>query len=769
MAGDGPDRDAVLRAIRRGEGNFGKREIARLLKLKGDERIGLKRVLSALESEGVIQRTARRTYAVADASPGVRLVEIVDRDTDGELLARPEKSGPGDPLIRMAPGQGASGRAGGALGVGERALVKIERDQDGEPVARLIKRLGQSAHRILCVYRADGSRPRLVPVDRRSKNELIPSKDSPLSPKNGDLVICELAKDRQHGLKSGRIIEVVGNENEARASSVISLAAHGVPEGFNDNEIEQAEKAKPATVRNREDLRHLPLVTIDPEDARDFDDAVLAEPDEDPKNKNGWVVWVAIADVAHYVTPNSPLDRGALKRGNSVYMPDRVVPMLPERLSNDLCSLRPDEDRACMAARMVFNASGDKIGHSFHRGLMRSSARLTYAQAQAAFEGNPGPEAADVVTSTLQPLWKAYQAVKAARQRRSPLEIDSPERKVRVDEQGNVVSITRYERFAAHMLIEEFMIQANVCAAETLEQKRLPLIYRVHDEPSREKLTALADYLPQVGMKWSMSGPVKPERFNQLLSQARNCDYEEVVNEVVLRSQSQAIYSTENLGHFGLNLQRYAHFTSPIRRYADLTVHRGLIKACKLGDDGQTNEEASKLSGIAEDITHTERRAMAAERDSVDRYIASFLSDRVGSEFQGRITGVTRFGAFVRLAETGADGLVPVSSLGDDYFHHDEKAHALIGRRTGGRFELGQNVTVRLKEAAPITGGLILEILDKPKRGRPSGSGRGEPPRRGGGSPGRSGGGGAGRKFDRKPRGKGKGGKLGRGGPRKGK
>lgn len=421
-----------------------------------------------------------------------------------------------------------------------------------------------------------------------------------------------------------------------------------------------------------------------------------------------------------------------------------------------------------MAARMVFNASGDKIGHTFHRGLMRSSARLTYAQAQAAFEGNPGPEAADVVTSTLQPLWKAYQAVKTARQRRSPLEIDSPERKVRVDEQGNVVSITRYERFAAHMLIEEFMIQANVCAAETLEQKRLPLIYRVHDEPSREKLTALADYLPQVGMKWSMSGPVKPERFNQLLSQARNRDYEEVVNEVVLRSQSQAIYSTENLGHFGLNLQRYAHFTSPIRRYADLTVHRGLIKACKLGDDGQTNEEASKLSGIAEDITHTERRAMAAERDSVDRYIASFLSDRVGSEFQGRITGVTRFGAFVRLAETGADGLAPVSSLGDDYFHHDEKAHALIGRRTGGRFELGQNVTVRLKEAAPITGGLILEILDKPKRGRPSGGGRGGPPHRGGGAPGRSGGG-AGRKFDRKPRGKGKGGKPGRGGPRKGK
>lgn len=771
---DTPDRDAVLQAIRRGEGGFGKREIARVMRLKGDERIGLKRVLRDLEQEGLIQRTVRRTYATADAEPGVRLVEIVDRDNDGELLCRPEKAEDDAPLIRLAPGQGSGGRGEGALGIGERALVRIGKGPDGEPEASLIKRLGASAHRVLCVYRkGDGGKPRLVPVDRKSRNELLPAKDQKVEVKDGDLVVCEIARERQYGMKTARIVEVVGNENEARAASVLSLAAHNVPEGFSDEEIAQAENAKPATLKDkREDMRDLPLVTIDPEDARDFDDAVLAEPDDAPDNKNGFVVWVAIADVAHYVTPNSPLDRGASKRGNSVYMPDRVVPMLPERLSNDLCSLRPDEDRACLAVRMRFNAAGDKIGHSFHRGLMRSTARLTYAQAQAGFEGEPGPEAEPVMESTLKPLWAAYQKLAAARERRAPLNIDSPERKVRVDERGDIVSITRYERFAAHMLIEECMIQANVCAAETLEKKGLTLIYRVHDEPSKEKIFALSDYLPQIGMKWAKSGPVEPKRFNQLLSQGKGTDVYEVLNEVVLRSQSQAVYSTENLGHFGLNLTKYAHFTSPIRRYADLTVHRGLIAACGLGDDGQTRELAARLPGIAEDITAAERRAMAAERDAVDRYIAAYLKNRVGGEFEGRITGVTRFGAFVRLAETGADGLVPVSSLGQEYFEHDEKAHALIGKRSGGRFELGQKVTVKLIEATPITGGLVLEILSKPKRGRPlkrGGPGRGGPrgggpPRGKGGGPKRgakqSGGSAQGASLKRKPR---KGGKPKRG------
>ena len=727
-----PDRDSVLQAVRAGGGQYGKRELAKALRLKGDERIALKHVLRELVDSGELVVSGRHSYSIAkpepeaegDSRPGVLLVEIVDTDPDGELLARPDK-GEG-PLIRMAPGEGRAGRGDAALGVGDRALVRLVVDEDGVTVGRLIKRLGQSAHRILCVVEEDAGRMRLRPVDRRSKHDLVPAKDDRRNLKDGELVMVEIAKERVHGQKTARIVERVGRADEARAASVISLASHGVPQGFAEAEIAQAEAAKSPQVGTGADLRAISFVTIDPDDARDFDDAVYAEPDEDDKNPGGWIVWVAIADVARYVPPGSPLDKGALKRGNSVYLPDRVVPMLPERLSNDLCSLRPLEDRACMAVRMVFDAQGNKRGQQFHRGVMRSAARLTYKQAQAAFMGTPGPEAQPVLESTLKPIWAAYQVLKTAREQRSPLNITSMERKVRVNEAGEVVSITRYEIFDAHKLIEEFMIMANVCAAETLEQKRTPLIYRVHDEPSREKLTSLAEYLPQLGLKWSLAQPATPKRFNALLAQASEGEQSDIVNEVVLRSQSQAVYASDNIGHFGLNLERYAHFTSPIRRYADLVVHRALTRALKLGDDGLTDSEISRLARTAEDITACERRAVAAERDAVDRYIAAFLADRVGSTFEGRIAGVTRFGAFVRLAETGADGLVPVSSMGEEYFHHDERAHALVGQRTGGRYRLGQRVTVKLQEAMPITGGLIFEMVTPPEKGEaPKGGDRG--------------------------------------------
>ncbi len=735
-----PDRDAVLKAVRAGGGQYGKREIAKALKLKGDDRIALKRVLKDMTEDGDIVQSGRRTYSVPAADeaegdgerrPGVVVAQITDTDPDGELLAQPEK-GDGPP-VRMAPGEGRAGRGDIALGVGDRALIRIV-EEDGELVGRLIKRLGQSAHRILCVVEDDGGRMRLSPVDRKARHDLIPTKDDRRNLKDGDLVMAEIAKERVHGLKTARIVERVGRADEARAASVISLASHGVPQGFSNAEIEQAESAKAPELGAGTDLRDIPFVTIDPDDARDFDDAVFAAPDEDENNPGGWIVWVAIADVARYVPPGSPLDKGALKRGNSVYLPDRVVPMLPERLSNDLCSLRPLEDRACMAVRMRFGADGAKRGQKFVRGLMRSAARLTYRQAQDAFEGKPGEEAKPVLDSTLMPVWKAYKALKAARDRRAPLEINSPERKVRVNEAGDVVSIYRYETFAAHKLIEEFMIMANVCAAETLEQKKTPLIYRVHDEPSREKLTSLSEYLPQIGLKWSLGQPATPKRFNALLEQSGDGEQSEVVNEVVLRSQSQAVYDNDNIGHFGLNLERYAHFTSPIRRYADLVVHRALIRALglKVGKtgDGLTDEEIARMARTAEDITFAERRAVAAERDAVDRYVAAYLADRVGGEFTGRITGVTRFGAFVRLDETGADGLVPVSTLGDEYFRHDERSHALIGERTGGRYRLGQRVSVKLGEATPITGGLIFEMLTPAEAGeRPA-------PRKGGGRPG---------------------------------
>lgn len=711
-------REALLEAIRLGEGRFTKREIARALSLKGDAKIALKSALKILENDGEISRTGQKSYTIRGGLPPVTVVEIVDRDVDGEMLCRAVRADGDSPVIRLAPGQGKGGRRESALGIGDKFLARLEKDGD-EYYATVMRTLGRSAHRILCVYRETGrGGARLVPVDRRTRHELIPAKGEGTGAKDGDLVMVRLASERAHGLKTGAIEEVLGSADSPRAGSVIALAEHGIPQGFGDAEEKEVRAIKPVTAKDREDLTDIPLITIDPSDAKDHDDAVWAAPDDDPANKGGWVVIVAIADVAAYVQGGSALDRGARKRGVSVYLPDRVVPMLPERLSNDLCSLREGENRPCLAVRMVFDRNGNKRAHRFLRGWMRSAAKLSYEEAQAAIDGKGRGKAETLKTHVLEPLWGAYAALQKARAVREPLDIDAPERKVRIGEDGSVIAVERRERFDAHKLIEEMMIQANVAAAEALEAARTPLIYRVHDEPGTEKIEALSDFLPTVGLSWARGERLTTKRFNQVLERARGGPHYETVNEVVLRSQSQAIYDTRNLGHFGLNLEKYAHFTSPIRRYADLTVHRALIHAFKLGRDGTSDEERASLQVIAEETTSNERRAMAAERDATDRFIAGFLADRVGAEFEGRITGVTRFGAFIRLSETGADALCPVSRLGREYFHHDPSAHALIGENTGATYRLGMSVNVRLSEATPVTGGLLVDILTPPEPGR---------------------------------------------------
>ncbi|MGP1274405.1 MAG: ribonuclease R [Caulobacterales bacterium] len=711
-------REAVLEAIRLGEGRFTKREIARSLSLKGDAKIALKSALKVLETEGAITRTGQKSYVIRGGLPPVTVVEVVDRDVDGELICRPVRMDGDAPIIRLAPGQGTGGKRESALGVGDKFLARLEREGD-EYYATVMRKLGRSAHRILCVYRETGrGGARLVPVDRRTKHELLPAKGEGTGAKDGDLVMVRLASERAHGLKTGVIEEVLGSADSPRAGSVIALAEHSIPQGFADAEEKEVRAIKPVTAKDREDLTGIPLITIDPADAKDHDDAVWAAPDEDPANKDGWVVIVAIADVAAYVQGGSALDKGARKRGVSVYLPDRVVPMLPERLSNDLCSLREGENRPCLAVRMVFDRNGNKRAHRFLRGWMRSAAKLSYEEAQAAIDGRGTGKAETLKKHVLEPLWGAYAALQKARAIREPLEIDAPERKVRIGEDGSVIAVETRERFDAHKLIEEMMIQANVAAAEALEAARTPLIYRVHDEPGSEKIEALSDFLPTVGLSWARGERLTTKRFNQVLERAKGGPHYETVNEVVLRSQSQAIYDTRNLGHFGLNLDKYAHFTSPIRRYADLTVHRALIQAFKLGRDGTTDEERASLQVIAEETTSNERRAMAAERDATDRFIAGYLADRVGAEFEGRITGVTRFGAFIRLTETGADALCPVSRLGREYFHHDPASHALIGENTGATYRLGMSVHVRLNEATPVTGGLLVDILTPPEPGR---------------------------------------------------
>ncbi len=665
------------------------------------------------------------------------VVDVVDRDADGDLFVRPTRADSEGPTIRLAP---ASGEAiAGAPGLGDRLLVRIDVAENGEREARLIKRLGQSAHRVLGVARGTGRQARLEPVDRKSRGVLVLPAHEMRELTDGDLVLAQIdtASTRPHGPKSARLISKLGRADDPRAASLIAAHVNGTPMGFSPEALAEAEKAREPGLDGRSDLRVLPLVTIDPADARDHDDAVFAEPDGDPKNPHGWVVWVAIADVAAFVRPGSALDREAREKGNSVYFPDRVESMLPEVLSAGLCSLSEGEPRACIAVRMVFDAAGRKRTHRFQRGLMQSRASLTYEQAQAAIDGVEGAVDDELLREVLRPLWGAYGALSHARNARSPLAINSIERRIVLDASGRVAAIEPRASLEAHKLIEEFMIQANVCAAETLERHRSPIIYRVHDAPTADKLESLKDFLATLDIPWTSGEAARTSRFNRLLESTKAGPHAEIVNEVVLRTQMQAIYSTDNVGHFGLNLDRYAHFTSPIRRYADLIVHRALIAALGLGDDGLSAADVGRLSDTAEHITATERRAMAAEREAGERYVAAFLAERVGATFAGAITGVTRFGLFIRLAETGADGLAPVSTLGEEYFIHDERSHSLVGERTGARWRLGAKVEVRLREANPLTGGLLLEVVSDPEsadpafRARSAGRGRRGRPRRG--------------------------------------
>ena len=734
-----PDKDTLLKYIR-DSGETDKAAIAKAFALKGEERRALRHLLQTLEADGTLGRRGRRGFAEAGALPEVGVADVIERDADGDLFVKLVK-GEDAPLVALAPAR--KGDVGSAPGLGDRLLVRFVKLESGETEARVIKQLGAGAQRVLGVIRKARREVRVEPVDRRSKDTLILTDPAAQELRDGDLVLAQVGTaEARYGPKRGKLLEVIGREDEPRAASLIAIHTHGIPMGFSADAEAEAEAAEPPTLKGREDLRDVPFVTIDPVDARDHDDAVYAEPDTDEKNPGGWIVWVAIADVAAYVKPGSALDRVANDKGNSVYFPDRVEPMLPERLSNGLCSLREGENRATLAVRMVFGSDGRKRSHKFVRGLMRSQAKLAYEQAQAAIDGHPDDKTQPLLETIIKPLYAAYAVLNKGRATRSPLAIESAERKIAISPEGEVASIQPRPVLEAHKLIEEMMIQANVCAAETLEAKKIPLIYRIHDTPSMEKVQALVDFLQTLDIAWSKGEAPRTDRFNKLLAETRDTPNADIVNEVVLRTQMQAIYSTENIGHFGLNLAKYAHFTSPIRRYADLIVHRALIRALGLGDDGLTDRDISQMKDTAERITFAERRAMAAERDATDRYVAAFLADRVGAEFDGRITGVTRFGLFVRLNETGADGLVPVSSLGDEYFIHDDKAHALVGDRSGARWPLGMAVNVRLAEATPITGGLLFDMLSEPAPPDPSAPRpRLGVRRRAGGPPPRSGGG----------------------------
>ncbi len=705
---------------------IGKREISRAFGIKGSDRIGLKALLKDLESGGEVERRGKRLHK-AGILPNVVLADIKTRDRDGDLIATPvewdEDAGtPPKIIVRVSrkprPGQPAPG-------IGDRALLRTEISDEGTaeaPVymARVIKLIARAKMQVLGIYRSlPSGGGRLLPVDKKNMNrELVVPPGAEHGAEDGDLVAVEVLREGRFGLPAARVRERLGSMTSEKAVSLIAIHTHHIPNVFQPDTLAEAESARPATMDHREDWRQTPLLTIDPADAKDHDDAVHACVDENPDNPGGFIVTVAIADVAAYVRPDRPLDREALERGNSVYFPDRVVPMLPERISNDLCSLRPLEDRPALAVRMVITAQGQKKRHTFHRIMLRSAAKLSYNQAQAAIDGRTDETTAPLLESVLRPLWAAYETLKIEREKRSPLDLDLPERKILLKADGTVDRVIVPGRLDAHRLIEEFMILANVAAAETLEQAKQSLIYRAHDEPSAEKLTNLSEFLSSIGVKLAKGEVMRPAQFNAILARVKGSDNENVVNEIVLRTQAQAEYVSENYGHFGLNLKRYAHFTSPIRRYADLIVHRALIRALKLGPDGLPNLEAGELAEVATRISAAERRAMAAERETIDRLIAGWLSEQIGATFNGRIAGVTRAGLFVKLAETGADGFIPASTLGTDYFRYDDVLHALIGNRTGETHRLGDIVEVKLVEAAPFAGALRFELLSDGKTAR---------------------------------------------------
>ena len=729
-----PTREDVLNYLATHPNKAGKRDIARAFGLKGADKIGLKALLKELQDEGLLERHGKTLLNAGDL-PSVTVLTVVGRDSDGELLAAPvewDEDLHGDPprVLLQLSSAGARARRGADKppGLEDRVLARLTKADDPADdvayTARIIKVLDRVPSRIVGVLRLEGAHAYMVPIDRKQR-ELDIDPRSVGDAENGDLVAVELVRTTRGRTQRAKIAERIGSMKSENAISMIALHEHNIPHIFPSEVLEEAEAIDAVGLSGREDWRDLPLITIDPKEAKDHDDAVYAEADDHPDNPGGVIVTVAIADVAAYVTPGSAMDREAQKRGNSVYFPDRVVPMLPERISNDLCSLRERETRPAMAVRMIFGVDGQKRSHTFHRVLMRSAAKLAYEEAQQAIDGAPSDKTEPLLASVLRPLFEAYAILNKGREAREPLELDLPEKRIKLNADGTVQSVFVPPRLDAHKLIEEFMIQANVAAAETLEAKKSAVVYRIHDAPSREKLISLKEFLATLDIKGPGVGGIRPSQFNRILASVRDTEHVELVNEVVLRSQAQAEYNPLNIGHFGLNLRRYAHFTSPIRRYADLLVHRSLIRALGLGKDGLPSAIDQQLETICGEISATERRAMLAERGTIDRLVAHFLADQVGSQFHGKVTGVTKAGLFVRLNDTGADGFVPVSTLGNEYFRFDEVGRRMIGETSGRSHRLGDYVDVRIAEAEPLAGSLRFEMLTEGKKLSP----RERPPR----------------------------------------
>ncbi len=704
-----PTRQQILDFIVSSDLPAGKREIARAFGLTAQEKIALKALLKDMADEGLIDGAAGRAFHKLGGLPKVTVLRIVDADDSGTIWATPERWEADTPAPRLRVRE----RKSGSLGVGDRILARTEEAGKGW-VAHPMKQLARGEELVLGVLHEEGGRLWLQGVEKRERRDFQVSDAGGAEP--GDLVLAE--KAGRPPRITVRVTERLGDPFAPRSFSLIAIHKLGIPDVFAPETIEEAEQvAKQPLGEGREDLTHIPIVAIDPADARDHDDAVWAAPDDDPANDGGWKAIVAIADVSFYVRPGSAIDKDARRRGNSVYFPDRVVPMLPEILSADVCSLKQGADRAALVCHLRISKSGALQSWRFTRAVVRIAANIAYEDAQAAIDGTIEHPLTD---TALKPLWACWRALYKAREARAPLDLDLPERRVVLDEKGRIMSVAPRERLDAHKLIEDYMIAANVAAAKALEAKKAPVMYRVHEPPSREKLVALKDYLATFGVEFALGQVIRPGTFNHILDRIGEVDFRPQVMEQVLRTQTQAYYAPVNAGHFGLALGSYGHFTSPIRRYADLLVHRSLVAAYNLGPGGLSPSEAAAMEQIGQSISTLERRAMEAERDTIDRYVAAFLAERIGETVAARITGVVNFGVFATVEGVGGDGLLPVRDLGTEYFRFDEGARTLTGENSGTEFALGQRLELRLAEANPVTGALRFELVDAPaSRGRP--------------------------------------------------
>ena len=731
-----PSREQILRFIEDSPGAVGKREIAKHFALRGADKIALKALLKDMTDEGVVDMAPGRAFHKHGGLPKVTVLRVaaVEGDAVWAVPDRWEGGGPAPRLRVMEKGRKS------ALGVGDRILARTEERGSGH-VAHPMKKLQSGGESVIGVLVADtgpGGKPMtwLRPADKRARFDFAVADmgDAAI----GDLVRAELS-GRGPATKA-RVIDRIGDPFAPRSLSMIAIAKHDIPHVFADETLAEAERAAtlPLTPEGREDLRDLPIVAIDPADARDHDDAVWAIPDEDPGNKGGWKAIVAIADVSYYVRPDGALDREARRRGNSVYFPDRVVPMLPETLSAGVCSLKAGQDRAAMACHLTVDKHGKVTSWRFTRALVRLRANIAYERAQAAYDADAPDKGWDAdVLPALRHLWGCWTLLAKARAARSPLDLDLPERQVILDAQGNIAEIRVRERLDAHRLIEDYMIAANVAAAKALEAKKSPVMYRIHEPPSREKLVSLKEYLESFEQSFALGQVITPAVFNRLIDGFSGDDRLPEIMEAILRSQTQAYYGPANAGHFGLALGSYAHFTSPIRRYADLLVHRALVDSYRLEVPGKLKglPERSGLgeadqkgfSRIGEAISGLERRAMEAERETVDRYVAAYLAGKVGEIVPARITGVQPFGFFATVDGLGGDGLVPVSMLGSERFFYDEAARTLDSEHGRVSYSVGQRLDLRLMEANPVSGALRFELPDAPEGGF-----RNRPPRRDG-------------------------------------